>query len=136
MPTYDYECRDCSHKLEQFQNMKDDALVTCPKCHADSLFRVITGGNGFFLSNRTIGVIADKNESSFSAEYKKVLNDKTRRKQDVLSPHLQDGAEIVPQKTEEKPAPQWYDQNRTVSDDKLRKATPEQQKKYIETGKL
>ncbi len=115
--------------------MKDDALVTCPKCHTDSLFRVITGGNGFFLSGRTIGVIADKNDATFSAEYKKSLKEKTRKK-DVLTPHLQDGASITPQKAEEKPTPQFYDKNRTATDDQLRKASPESKKKYIETGKL
>lgn len=121
--------------MEQQQSMKDDALVTCPKCHTDSLFRVITGGNGFFLSGRTIGIIAEKNDTAFSAELKKNLKEKSRKRQDVLTPHLQDGASITP-KTEEKPTPQFYDSNRTATDDQLRKASPASKKKYIETGKL
>ena len=32
MPTYEYECQKCGHRFEQFQNMKDKPLKTCPTC--------------------------------------------------------------------------------------------------------
>ena len=32
VPTYEYECRKCGERFEQFQNIKDDPLKSCPKC--------------------------------------------------------------------------------------------------------
>lgn len=32
MPTYEYECHRCGCRFEQFQNMKDKPLQTCPAC--------------------------------------------------------------------------------------------------------
>jgi putative FmdB family regulatory protein len=32
MPTYEYECKKCSHAFEQFQRMSDAPLKRCPKC--------------------------------------------------------------------------------------------------------
>jgi len=32
MPTYTYACRDCHHRLEVVQSMKDAALTDCPRC--------------------------------------------------------------------------------------------------------
>ena len=32
MPTYEYECKTCSHKFEVFQSISEDALKICPEC--------------------------------------------------------------------------------------------------------
>ncbi|MCK4602434.1 MAG: zinc ribbon domain-containing protein [Phycisphaerae bacterium] len=32
MPTYDYQCNDCGHRFEYFQNMSDAPLKKCPEC--------------------------------------------------------------------------------------------------------
>jgi putative FmdB family regulatory protein len=32
MPTYEYECEKCGHRLEMFQSMTDEPLKTCPEC--------------------------------------------------------------------------------------------------------
>ena len=32
MPTYEYECHKCGHRFEEFQNMNDKPLKTCPAC--------------------------------------------------------------------------------------------------------
>ena len=134
MPTYQYECRECQHELEQFQGFQDEPLVKCPNCKKSGLFRVVTGGNGFFLSNRTVGAIADKNDAKFSKDFKQHLKKKNSQKKDVLSKHLQDGASIVkPKESAKKP---WFAKNQTVSDKKLKEATPEQQANYIEKGHL
>jgi putative FmdB family regulatory protein len=44
MPTYDYVCDACEHKFEQFQSIKDDALVKCPECGKRKLRRLIGAG--------------------------------------------------------------------------------------------
>jgi len=46
MPTYEYVCKKCGHEFEQFQNMNDEHLKTCPKCGEDTLRRKIGSGAG------------------------------------------------------------------------------------------
>ena len=57
MPTYQYRCKSCSYEFEELQRISEDALVTCPNCHKDTLVRVIGGaglvfkGSGFYLTD-------------------------------------------------------------------------------------
>lgn len=134
MPLYEYECRACQHSLEEIQSFSDEPLTVCPKCGEQHLFRVVTGGLGFFLSNRTLGAKADTNADKYSADFKEHLAEKHQTKK-ANNIKLQDGASIVEKPKKEKKKP-WYKQNQTVTDKALKKATPEQTKKYIETGKL
>lgn len=46
MPTYDYECSACGHRLDHFQSMKDPPLKKCPKCGKLRLKRLIGAGAG------------------------------------------------------------------------------------------
>ena len=46
MPTYDYYCEKCQHKLEMFQKITDSPATKCPHCGADSLKRGPGGGVG------------------------------------------------------------------------------------------
>lgn len=46
MPTYDYHCEECSHRLEAFQKITDEALKKCPACQKESLKRGPGGGVG------------------------------------------------------------------------------------------
>lgn len=32
MPTYEYQCKACSHRFEIWQKMTDEPLTICPKC--------------------------------------------------------------------------------------------------------
>lgn len=43
MPTYEYECQKCGHRFEQFQNMNDRPLKTCPTC-GGSVCRLLGAG--------------------------------------------------------------------------------------------
>ena len=58
MPTYDYACKQCGHRFEAFQSMKDPLLTTCPQCMTESLQRLIGAGaglvfkgSGFYLTD-------------------------------------------------------------------------------------
>lgn len=57
MPTYDYECGDCRHKFEVFQNMMEKPLTDCPKCKGKierligSGCGLIFKGSGFFVTD-------------------------------------------------------------------------------------
>lgn len=45
MPTYEYECKECGHRFEKFQNMTDAPVKKCPEC-AGPVRRIIHGGVG------------------------------------------------------------------------------------------
>lgn len=57
MPTYEYRCKDCGHELETVQAFSDDALTTCPVCHAEALRKVFGSvgiafkGSGFYKND-------------------------------------------------------------------------------------
>lgn len=42
MPIYEYECRSCGVRIEKFQKINDDPLVTCPECREDSLQKLVS----------------------------------------------------------------------------------------------
>jgi putative FmdB family regulatory protein len=48
MPTYEYECRSCKHRFEEFQNINDDPIKFCPKC-GKSVRRLFGGGMGIIF---------------------------------------------------------------------------------------
>ena len=48
MPIYEYRCTACKHELEAIQKFSDAPLVTCPKCGAESLRKLLSAA-GFHL---------------------------------------------------------------------------------------
>jgi putative FmdB family regulatory protein len=48
MPTYEYECRSCSHTFEAFQTMSEAPLSDCPSC-GGAVRRLIGGGTGIIF---------------------------------------------------------------------------------------
>jgi putative FmdB family regulatory protein len=55
MPTYEYQCNACKHRLEEFQSFSDQPLTKCPACGKKKLRRllgtgaaVIFKGSGFY----------------------------------------------------------------------------------------
>ncbi|MCH2123778.1 MAG: zinc ribbon domain-containing protein [Pirellulaceae bacterium] len=44
MPTYDYECDNCSHTFELFQGINDPRKRKCPECKRFKLRRLIGSG--------------------------------------------------------------------------------------------
>ncbi|HFE39043.1 MAG TPA: zinc ribbon domain-containing protein [Gammaproteobacteria bacterium] len=48
MPIYEYECKQCGHKLEALQKMSDDPLVDCPECGKAALAKLVSAA-GFRL---------------------------------------------------------------------------------------
>ena len=62
MPTYEYECKNCSHSFEVFQSISDSPLTICPECGGD-IRRVIFGGAGVIFKGSGF-YVTDKNKSS------------------------------------------------------------------------
>jgi putative FmdB family regulatory protein len=56
MPTYEYACTKCGHRLEVVQSFTDAALTTCPQC-GGSLRKVygnvgiVLKGSGFYKTD-------------------------------------------------------------------------------------
>jgi putative FmdB family regulatory protein len=50
-PFYDYVCKECGHKFEIIQSMKDATLKKCPQCKKRKLYRVINAP--FYLEQGT-----------------------------------------------------------------------------------
>jgi putative FmdB family regulatory protein len=48
MPTYEYECMECSHRFEVFQSIKDNPLDACVKC-GGSVKKLISSGAGIIF---------------------------------------------------------------------------------------
>lgn len=42
MPIYEYECRDCGHRLDALQKISEPVLVRCPACQQDSLRKLVS----------------------------------------------------------------------------------------------
>jgi len=49
MPTYDYECRECGHRWELFQQMKENPKRKCPECGRLRARRLIGQGAGIIF---------------------------------------------------------------------------------------
>jgi len=50
MPTYDYQCQDCGHRFEFFQQMSEKPLTGCPEC-GGSVRRLIGTGAGVLVKD-------------------------------------------------------------------------------------
>ena len=75
MPTYEYECDACGHRFEDFQQINDAPLKSCPKCRKRKLRRLIgAGGGGDLQGHRLLpdrlsleAIQADKSKAETSA---------------------------------------------------------------------
>lgn len=45
MPIYEYQCSKCDHRLEALQKISDAPLTECPRCHEQSLQKLISAAS-------------------------------------------------------------------------------------------
>lgn len=63
MPIYEYQCTNCGHTLEVFQNVNDEPEQSCPECNKNTLKKLISAtsfqlkGTGWYVTD-----IRDKNK--------------------------------------------------------------------------
>jgi putative FmdB family regulatory protein len=60
MPTYEYLCKSCNHRFEQWQKMTDDPLEICPECggHIRRVLYpagIVFKGSGFYKTDHPSG---------------------------------------------------------------------------------
>jgi putative FmdB family regulatory protein len=56
MPTYEYECSQCTHKFEQRKSFSEGASASCPQCsgEAQRVFApvpIVFKGSGFYVTD-------------------------------------------------------------------------------------
>lgn len=66
MPTYQYQCTSCGHRLEEFQSITEPPLVLCPQCNTENLVRVIGAGAGLIFKGTGFYLTDYKKSSSAS----------------------------------------------------------------------
>jgi putative FmdB family regulatory protein len=77
MPTYEYQCKSCSHRFEIWQKMADNALTVCPECNGTIrriLFPagIVFKGSGFYKTDH--GSSAAINENNHNGQKDKHEN--------------------------------------------------------------
>lgn len=60
MPTYEYLCKTCNHRFEQWQKMTDEPLEVCPECggHIRRVLYpagIVFKGSGFYKTDHPSG---------------------------------------------------------------------------------
>ena len=77
MPTYEYACNACGHRLEAVQSFTDDALTVCPECSGAlrkvyGAVGIVLKGSGFYKNDSRVasgnGSSAKKSSESSSGE--------------------------------------------------------------------
>ena len=73
MPTYEYACTACGHRLEAVQKFSDDPLTECPEC--GSTLRKVYGavgivlkGSGFYKTDSRAPAGASKGSGAKKAD--------------------------------------------------------------------
>ena len=88
MPTYQYQCKNCGHELEELQSFAEAPLVRCPNCHMDTLARVIGGGGGLIFKG-TGFYLTDYKKSSVPPESRPKSNKDDEKKTNQGTPSTQ-----------------------------------------------
>lgn len=75
MPTYEYECLDCGHRFDKFQQMGDELLKQCPQCKG-KVKRLIGAGSGIIF----------KGSGFYATDYRKGAPEKATEKSPAKEP--------------------------------------------------
>lgn len=78
MPTYEYQCKNCGHQMEEFQSITEAPLVRCPNCQMDTLARIIGGGGGLIFKGSGFYLTDYKNKSNSPSESKPIKKEEKK----------------------------------------------------------
>jgi putative FmdB family regulatory protein len=65
MPTYEYECKSCKHRFEEFQSITDEPIKKCPRC-GKAVRRLFGGGMGIIFKGSGFYTTDYKRSSALS----------------------------------------------------------------------
>ena len=86
MPTYQYQCKQCGHQLEELQSFTEAPLVRCPNCNTDNLVRVLGGGGGLIFKGSGFYLTDYKKESKKSSSTKDKPKEVSSDKKETATP--------------------------------------------------
>lgn len=69
MPTYEYKCKKCDYRFEEFQSITSSPLTECPKCDG-TVERLISGGAGFLFKGDGFYITDNRSNNYKEAEKK------------------------------------------------------------------
>ena len=103
MPTYQYACTECGHRLEAVQSFTDESLTVCPECSGRlrkqfSAVGVVFKGSGFYRTDSR-----SKSSSSSSSEGSSPKSE-TSKSETSSSKSESSSTSSTTTKTESKPA--------------------------------
>ena len=121
MPTYVFKCEECDYELEIEQSIKKPtpSRKKCPECGENRLERLLFAPHVYNKpgdDNISVGLLSDRNSERFSEDQKKSIDEKNG----------------VKRKPKEEKKHFWETNANNMK--KISGMTPEQKKKYIETG--
>ena len=121
MPIYVFKCGECDHELEIEQSIKKPTpnRKKCPECGKNKLDRLLFAPHVYNKPGDdkiTLGLLSDRNAERFSEDQKKAIDKKNGVKKN--------------QKKENKAF--WQTSDKDMK--KISNMTPQQKKKYIDTG--
>lgn len=135
MITYHYKCEVCQHEFEKEQSIKDKPLQKCPACEQWKLYRVIHGGLTPIVQGdaKTVGTYASRVMKKMG-KYEK--EDKRKEYKDSQKAAKQELRKEAEKKLGRKLTGLDEAKPEVIAkNNKINKMTPEQKKRYIETGK-
>ena len=84
MPTYEYQCKKCNYRFEEFQNISEKPLSRCPQC-GGRVQRLIGAGAGFLFRGSGFYVTDYRSESYKKAERSEKSEPKGEKKEKAES---------------------------------------------------
>ena len=84
MPTYEYQCKKCNYRFEEFQNISEKPLSRCPQC-GGRVQRLIGAGAGFLFRGSGFYVTDYRSESFKKAEKAEKGESKGDKKENATS---------------------------------------------------
>lgn len=134
MITYHYKCEVCEYEFEKEQSIKDKPLKLCTCCNQHKLYRVIHGGLEPIVQAdaKTVGLYAARQHKKMGKYEKQEKQHEYKESQAIAKQELRKEAErkLGRKLSGIESKPEVVEKN-----NKINKMTPEQKKRYIETGK-
>lgn len=106
MPIYEYQCIKCGHQLEAFQKMSEPPLRECPKCHQETLNKLVSStsfqlkGTGWYATD-----FRDKGKSKPASADEQSSGEKSSTQGEDKGQKTTDSAEKNQDKTTKKTNP-------------------------------
>jgi putative FmdB family regulatory protein len=107
VPTYEYACTACGHRLEAVQRFSDDPLTECPECGGAlrkvyGAVGIVLKGSGFYRNDSRVGAGANGSNGAGSKDGEKSKSDSSSTGAGSNDGSSEKGAEKGAEKTSAK----------------------------------